>query len=137
MGWWHAARPPEPAGPDGGRHPGPNRGVLTRASGRDGSPEVTVILTLRNRGPTRRRQRASPRPIRTPLPNGHRNLLSQGVATTGCNRDDPARVARFQVRRVDPQVGPGPLDGPGEERVVSFLALIGWGAFAYAAGSSV
>src|SRR3954453_9461669 len=53
MGWWHAARPAEPAGPDGGRHPGPNRGVLTRASGRDGSPEVTVILTPRNRGPTR------------------------------------------------------------------------------------
>src|SRR3954463_2739188 len=76
MGWWHAARPPEPACPHGWRHPGPNRGVLTRAARRDGSPELTVILTPRNRGPTRRGQRASPGPIRTPLPNGHRNLLS-------------------------------------------------------------
>src|SRR3954469_1623533 len=84
MGWWHAARPPEPACPHGWRHPGPNRGVLTRASRRDGSPELTVILTPRHRGPTGRRQRAPPGPIGTPLPNGHRNLLSQGVATTTC-----------------------------------------------------
>src|SRR3954470_10866784 len=77
MGWWHAARPPEPAGPDGWRHAGPNRGVLTRAARRDGSPELTVMLTPRNKGPTRRGQGASPGPIRTPLPNGHRNLLSR------------------------------------------------------------
>src|SRR3954466_3867634 len=77
MSWWHAARPPEPAGPDGWRHTGPNRGVLTRASRRDGSPELTVMLTPRNKGPTRRGQGASPGPIRTPLPNGHRNLLSR------------------------------------------------------------
>src|SRR4051794_41879481 len=82
LGWWHAARPPEPPSPHGRRPPGPNRGVLTRASRRDGSPELTVILTPRNRGPARRRQGASPGPIRTPLPNSHRNLLSQGVATT-------------------------------------------------------
>src|SRR3954453_3167413 len=35
------------------------------------------MLTPRNRGPTRRGQGASPGPIRTPLPNGHRNLLSR------------------------------------------------------------
>src|SRR3954470_7074319 len=77
MGWWHAARPPEPAGPHPRGHAGPNRGVLTRAARRDGSPELTVILTPRNKGPTRRGQGASPGPIRTPLPNGHRNLLSR------------------------------------------------------------
>src|SRR4051812_3773644 len=84
MGWGHAARPPEPACPDGWRHAGSNGSVLTRASRRDQHPELTRILTPRNRGPTRRGQRASPGPIRTPLPNGHghRNLLSQGVATT-------------------------------------------------------
>src|SRR3954471_22895376 len=65
MGWWHAARPPEPACPHSWRDPGPNRGVLTRASRRDGSPEVTVILTPCNRGPARRGQRASPGPIRS------------------------------------------------------------------------
>src|SRR3954453_16380040 len=75
MGWGHAARPPEPACPDGWRYPSPNRGVLTRASRRDGSAEVTVILTPRHRGPTGRGQRASPGPIRTPLPNGHRAAL--------------------------------------------------------------
>ena len=32
-------------------------------------PELTVMLTPRNKGPTRRGQRAWPRPIRTPLPN--------------------------------------------------------------------
>src|SRR3954451_963522 len=79
MGRWHAARPPEPACPDGWRYAGLNSSVLTRASRRDGSPEVTVILTPRNTGPTRRGQRASPGPIRAPLPNGHRNLLSLKV----------------------------------------------------------
>src|SRR3954453_11047495 len=51
MGWWHAARPPEPAGPHGWRYPSPNRGVLTRASRCDGSPEPLAILTPRNSWP--------------------------------------------------------------------------------------
>ena len=61
---------------------GSNGSVLTRASRRDQHPELTPILTSRHRGPAGRRQGASPGPIRTPLPTGHRNLLSQGVATT-------------------------------------------------------
>src|SRR3954451_22525181 len=33
------------------------------------------------------------------------------------NGDDPARVARLQVRRADPQIGPGALDGAAEKGI--------------------
>ena len=39
------------------------------------------------------------------------------------DRDDPARLARLQVRRVDPQIGPGALDRPGEEGVHPLVDL--------------
>src|SRR3954451_4269894 len=39
------------------------------------------------------------------------------------NGDDPARLARFQVRRVDPQIGPGALDRPGEKGVHPLVDL--------------
>src|SRR4051812_20522253 len=39
------------------------------------------------------------------------------------NGDDPAGLARFQVRGVDPQIGPGPLDRPGEEGVDPLIDL--------------
>src|SRR5215204_3818468 len=39
------------------------------------------------------------------------------------DRDDPARLARLQVRRVDPQIRPGALDGAGEEGVHPLVDL--------------
>jgi len=41
----HATRPPEPPDSHGRRHPGTNRGLLARASGRDRHPEPPEILT--------------------------------------------------------------------------------------------
>ena len=39
------------------------------------------------------------------------------------DRDDPARLARLQVSRVDPQIGPGALDGAGEEGIHPLVDL--------------
>src|SRR4051812_1936711 len=67
---------------------------------------------------------ASEGPVVTPSTSRRPSVLTpMAIINYRRNRDDPARVARFQVRRVDPQVGPGPLDGPGEERVHPLVNL--------------
>src|SRR6185295_17066251 len=39
------------------------------------------------------------------------------------HRDNPARLARLQVRRVDPQIGPGALDGAAKEGIHALVDL--------------
>ena len=39
-------------------------------------------------------------------------------------RDDPAGLADLQVGRVDPQIGPRPLNGPGQKGVHALVDLL-------------
>src|SRR3954465_9707004 len=91
MGWWHAARSPEPACPDGWRHPGPNRGVLTRASRRDGSPELTPHAA------PPRADRATATRLARPNPNAASERPSQPPLSRCCDNHLNPRVAALLI----------------------------------------
>src|SRR5258707_14160904 len=80
--WWHAACLPEPSCSDSLRHTGSDRSNLTRHAGRDGCPEPSPLISSCHWRSTWGQQWPPPRSIRSPLSNGHRNLLCHGVATT-------------------------------------------------------
>jgi len=57
--------------------------ILACHARRNRRPEQSTFIPTCDWRSTGRRQRGSPRPIRTSLPNVHRTLLWPGVATTG------------------------------------------------------
>ena len=83
------------------------------------TPQAPIRQRAQERRPERLRLRGSgrdPQHLAPPI-RVHAN------SDYHSDRDDPARLARLQVRRVDPQIGPGALDGAGEEGVHALVDL--------------
>ncbi len=100
---------------------------------RGGGPEPLVVIGDDERHAPQapiRQGAQEPRPERFGFrrAGGHTQHLAPPIRVHAnsdyhSDRDDPARLARLQVSRVNPQVGPDTLDGPGEEGVDPLVNL--------------